>query len=145
MCLRARARVLCVSARTPVNGGHHRCALTALSNFLTRARCEVHNKDNKVESWNTRDLVTLLPLVSRARRQIVVQMGMNELKSGETAPEAPIGELMGAEWNTEDNSDVWFACKYPCWSIPELIRDEAPISKFSHLKTIFLYIFQCAQ
>lgn len=47
---RAHARVLCVSARTPVNGVHQRCALTALSNFLIMSRCVAHDKDNKVES-----------------------------------------------------------------------------------------------
>lgn len=44
------ARLLCVSARTPVNGVHERCVLAALSKILTMPRCEAHDKDNKVES-----------------------------------------------------------------------------------------------
>lgn len=44
-----RAGVLCVSARTPVNSAHQRCALTAPATFLMMPRCEAHDEDNKVE------------------------------------------------------------------------------------------------
>lgn len=66
--------------------------------------------------------------------------GMNEVNDGETAPKPPIGELMGTEHKTEDNSRclVRLSTSLLICSNPELRRVKASITRYSHLKRKYL-------